>query len=159
MNYANRGKKKGMGILIFLIISIVSLYKFYIRPVNLDHLIHSGNIKSIDVYIVTNGSDDIYESELTREEDIDHFINILNKYKYSKIPKMYMDGVYPASTNDLVDIRIIFSDGKVSHQNISVDDKNEVSISFGNGKYRDYKVMRNDGLYEELLKWFSTNFH
>ncbi|TJX15441.1 hypothetical protein E9840_03330 [Tissierella creatinini] len=158
MNHGNRGKQNRFGVLIFLIICTVALYKYYTRPVNLHNLIYNGRVRSIDVCVVTNGSDDIYEIEFIKEEDINHFINILNKYKYSKIHKMYIDGVYPASSNDLIDTRIFFSEAKVPHYNISIDDKNEVSISFGNGKYRDYIVKGNNGLYEELLKWVSSNF-
>ncbi|TJX15446.1 hypothetical protein E9840_03365 [Tissierella creatinini] len=158
MNYEIKGKLKRIGILILLIIFIISLYKFYTRPVGLHNLIYNGNIKSIDVYIVFNGSGNRDEIELINKPDINRFINILNKYKYSKIPKEYIGGVYPSSTNDLIDIRIVFNDSKVSHQQISVEKNDVMTVNFGNGKYRDYKAKGNDGLYEELLRWFSTNF-
>ena len=158
MNNIDSMKKKEFRIIIFLIITIIFLYKFYTRPINFYSLTYNGNIESIDVYIVTNGSDNMIELDLIKKEDISQFINILNKYEYSKIPKMYINGVYPATSNDLIDIRIIFSSNGVSHQLLSVDERNEVSISFGNGKYRDYKIKGNNGLYEELLEWFSSKF-
>lgn len=158
MNKEYIQNQKGLGIIILIIICIISLYKYYTRPVNIHNLIYNESVASIDVYIVTNGSDNRIEIDLINKEDINQLINILDQYEYSKIPKMYIDGVYPASINDLIDMRIIFSSNRVSHQQLSVDKRNEVSISFGNGKYRDYKIKGNNGLYEELLEWFGTNY-
>jgi len=156
MTEIRKMKIEEFGAFILLIICIILLYKLYTIPVGLYGVIDNKDIKSVELYVNFNDFEGLEESSIKvdKKQDIDEFISILNRYKYSKIPRLYIDGVYPASTNDLIGSTISYSGNIISHQLLSVDSSNEVSISYGNGKYRDYRVKGNEGkLFEELLYW------
>jgi len=78
---------------ILIIICIFALYKLYTKPVSLNDVINNGSIKSIFIRIIVNDIKDYevpdeQDIKLDKDEDIDEFITILNKYKYSKIPRI-----------------------------------------------------------------------
>lgn len=147
---------------ILFIICIVALYKIYTKPVSLYDVINNGSIKSIFVRIIVNDINDYevpdeQDIKLGKNEDIDEFMSILNKYKYSKIPRFYNDRVFPVNNSDVtLDCIINYDDNKILHQQVQVYSDNEVTMYNKNGKYRDYVVKGNeDKLFEELLTWIN----
>jgi len=150
---------------ILIIICIFALYKLYSRPVSLNNVINNDSIKSIFVRIIVNDIKDYEVSDeqdikLDKDEDIDEFISILNKYKYSKIPKFYNDRVFPVNYSDVtIDCVINYDDNKILHQQVQIYSNNEVTMYNKKGKYRDYVVKGNEEkLFKELLMWIDERY-
>lgn len=150
---------------ILIIICIVALYKFYTKPVSLNNVINNGSIKSIFIRMIVNDIKDYevpdeQDIKLCKNEDIDKFMSILNKYKYSKIPRFYNDRVFPVNNSDVtLDCIINYDDNKILHQQAAIDSDNEVTFYNKKGKYRDYVVKGNeDKLFEELLTWIKETY-
>ncbi len=150
---------------ILIIICIFAVYKLYTKPVSLNNVINNSSIKSIFIRMIVNDTKDYeipdeHDIKLDKDEDIDEFINILNKYKYSKIPRFYNDRVFPVNYSDVtIDCVINYDDNKVLHQQVAIDSDNEVTFYNKKGKYRDYVVKGNEKqLFKELLIWIDLRY-
>lgn len=157
-------KLKDFTTVIFIVV-VLSLYLICIKPVGLYDIINSGSIRSAFVQVIFN---DLQEHELNEvpnyynitleKEDFDEYIEILNKYKYSKIPIYYFDKIRPTKfSSKLIDCTINYDDEMVSRQQVTVYSDNEVRFYNKKGVYRNYSVHGN-GLFEELLTWLNERY-
>lgn len=156
-------KLKDFTTVIFIVV-VLSLYLIYIKPVGLYDIINSGSIRSASAHVIFN---DLQEHELNEvpnyynitleKEDFDEYIEILNKYKYSKIPIYYFGKLRPTKfSSKIIDCTINYDDD-ILHQQVSVYYDNEVSFYNKKGVYRNYTV-HGDGLFEELLAWLNERY-
>jgi hypothetical protein len=148
-------------IIILLVASCMISYYFYLsRSISLNNIIGIESIQYID--IITDVSP-IFKEKLPKEikvdkkQDIDLIMQILNKYKYSKIVKYYNQSYVSANhTNAGIHMFLNFSNIKniIKEQYIFVDSENDVAIRNKNDINIEYKVAENGKkLFEDLVSW------
>lgn len=151
---------------LILIFFILSLYLFYTIPVNLYDIINSGSVRSVFVNVIYN---DLEEDEVLKgpneysitlkKEEFDEFMKILNKYEYSKAPKITSYLFIPAKYSyKIIDCTINY-DGNILHQQVTVYSDDEVIFYNKSGEYRNYLVRESDeNLFEELFSWLDERY-
>lgn len=163
----DKANKRAIKLISFILFSvcIVSLYFYLTRPVSLYDIIGKGTIKEIDISSsITETINYSLPSELhlrlDTKQDIDTFMDILNKYRYSKILKFYNSRVVPANpTKGIIDMHIFYSNNNNKLQYIYVDAENDVIIRNKNDVNIDYKIKGNDiKLFDDLSHWLSDNW-
>lgn len=143
------------------IICLVSLYFYLTRPLDLKNIMNKNNIKEINISTDTFKTDYKLPNELrlNNEKDINEVLNILGKYKYSRVMKVYNPRAVPANpTNGVIHIFMTYSntDNKLVQQYFFVDSENDVAIRNKNRINIDYKISGNDEkLFENLSSWLS----
>lgn len=150
--------------LVFVMICVGSLYFYLTRPVDITNITSIGTIKKVDVNVSLTGTNNYglpsrLKLGFDNEQDINAIMNILNKYKYSKILKLNDPWTVPANpTNGVIDIYIFYTntDNKAVDQYIFVDTENDVKIRNKSGTYIDYKIEEGGRrLFQDLSGWIS----
>lgn len=128
--------------------------------------IYSGSVRSVFVNVIYN---DLEEDEVLKipnqysitlkNEDFDEFMKILNKYEYSKTPKIVSYMFRPARYSyRIIDCTINY-EGNILHQQVTVYSDNEVTFYNKSVEYRNYLVKESDeNLFEELFSWLDSRY-
>lgn len=93
--------------------------------------------------------------KLSNKQQIDQIIDILNKYKYTKIFKLYLSNTVPAFPSDgtiHIFIRYSGEESPLKEQYIFVNSENDVVIRNQQRKDIEYKIVKSDQkIFDELL--------